>query len=126
MTNQKKILYAEDDAIFHSVISHRLEGIGVDIAPNLEEAVNLASKTDYDLFVSDGTYPLTKGGEVDKTAWRKFYEYLSSNKRSMEFILFSGDMDAIKDAKSLGIKAYSKLDLKMFIEYIKNKLKGGK
>lgn len=102
--NKKKILYAEDELSVYTLACRALnkDGNKYDIvnAANLDEAISLSEKENFDLYITDGEYP-SKG----KDSGLEFCKHLKNKHDGKAKILFvsslSGNPDFIRNVRSI-------------------------
>ena len=88
-------------------------------ATNLEDALSIIQKEDFDVYVTDGSYPLNKSGREDY-AWPKFYENLMKIKPDAKVILLSAnEFSSIPK----NITYFNKTDLDKCVKYIEGMFK---
>jgi len=119
---EKRILYVENEDSIYKMLSRLLKNYDLKRAPNLEDALDVIQKEDFNLYISDGNYPLKKG-ESAVYAWKSFYDKLIKIRPNANFVLYTGNPDTKKAAEALNIKAFNKTDISEFVDYVKEILK---
>lgn len=99
--SKKKILYAEDDESI-SRMNKRILGSNYEVmhSSNLEDALLNLGKSDFDLVLSDGTFPYKSKELPSKNSWELLYNAVRK-KGDIPFVLYSSNMDAINKVEAL-------------------------
>ena len=76
-------------------------------AGNIESALEYLTERNFDLYVTDGDYPLKPHSLVENGAWRILYSKLKED-NNPKVLLISGNEDYKKEAEALDITFISK------------------
>ena len=111
MVNINSVFIVEDnrnwmgifEELFSSKFSCRIVG-----KDNLYDAVEAIKIESFDLYVTDGDYPLNHGAIVEKGACFKFYEELIKINHQARVVIITGRTENKTKAEELGIISYYK------------------
>ena len=120
MSNENRILYVDSEENYREMMKHCFSEFGVTAVSNLEDALNAAREKNFDVYISDSSYPMKEGEHPTLNIWKKFYEELTGIKGKAPFILYSEYLNLIAEAESLGIKAFNKSDIEGLTRHLEN------
>ena len=76
LKQSKSALYVEDDATLRRMLADYIKNSGYDVtqADNLQDAVAHAQRQRFDVYITDGSFPLTHGVHEASGAGLKLYD----------------------------------------------------
>jgi len=126
MAKKKHVLYVEDSEKWQRAVGNELRdeyGAKVTIAGNLEDALKLVEKNEYDLYITDGNYPLTKNDFPEDTAWEGFCKAVNKKNSEAQILLLTSDPNLGKKAGKVGAEYIGKTEYKKLDAYLERHLR---
>ncbi|GEM_PF-4640962 len=122
---RKYALHVEDDKDFRDMLYRWLTRQGYDViqASNLQDANGHILRRQYDLYISDGSFPLVHEGQEDITAGEKFYRSLrESRPDKFNFVFISSSTNLADLASQEGIIFMDKTSISRgdFLAYLES------
>ncbi len=112
LANALKVLVVEDNEAMQGVFGECLQGLGarVTVASTAEEALGLARTKAFDLYITDGCYPLMFGTPIAEQAGFYFYVRLKVIRPDARVMMISGRDDFEAAARKAGMDFLRKAD----------------
>lgn len=100
----QRILIVDDDPVILEILNEGLKALGcnIDLAPDGTVALTYTNTKIYDLIITDWYMNVMDGNELIKRL-RQFHKYKTT---PVIFITSNKDINAVKQAKELGISKY--------------------
>ena len=106
-----RILVVEDDEIQQGMYSKAIPvnfHVNPVIVDNLEHALTLVRSKSFDLYITDGRYPLHTGEDENKQAWEEFTRIVRELDPAAKIILITGGRWLDDLAQSLSVDYHLK------------------